>query len=359
MQTSLPLTAGTDELARATSIVERHFSNGLARICEPKFLSARYREFQNKADPIYSELLDGMNDEKLAATFVSYWTIAHTIATQSRFWLEAAIADILIEQAIAAGDLQRRVYSHSMLSAGLLDQGITVADLGEWRREHVSARSPWEVYLQEGTLREIDIRVGIEERNRRTHRDPLYRRLKPTFSPEEVAEDRASLDAVASSFSGPPTTRVKLQCNLLVIEPSQDDRQPHAWGIRFINPKTFSSHATRKQERVNLLRLYGYLVQEKILRDPYQIEVRVAEILPREQEFSARDKYPYYFTSATHWPPWDFWKFVGVPFDVVTTGIQRVAAQFRTQLAEGLRNLLPTMDDVPAGAPQPRKADRR
>lgn len=53
------------------------------RAGHPRFLEDRYAEFQRKNDPIYGELLDGMGDEALAKTFVSYWTIAQTLATRS------------------------------------------------------------------------------------------------------------------------------------------------------------------------------------------------------------------------------------------------------------------------------------
>ena len=119
------------------------------------------------------------------------------------------------------------------------------------------------------------------------------------------------------------------------------DAQPHAWAVRFINPKTISSHAARKQERVNLLRLYAFLVQEKILRDPKQIEVCVAELLPRYSGFEDRDRYPDYFSSETYWTTCRFWDFVGVPFEVVTCAIQDVAKEFRDRLRSGLRGLLP------------------
>jgi hypothetical protein len=67
----------------AIEIVRSRFENGLAEICDQRFLNRRYKDFQDKQDPIYPTLLKGMNDEPLSKTFVSYWTIAHTLATQS------------------------------------------------------------------------------------------------------------------------------------------------------------------------------------------------------------------------------------------------------------------------------------
>src|SRR5262245_56526234 len=83
------------EYGWAIKIIRERFAVGLEAICAKEFLDERYQEFQRKNDPIYAELLDGMEDEALAKTFVSYWTIGQTMATQSRFWLEAAIAEII------------------------------------------------------------------------------------------------------------------------------------------------------------------------------------------------------------------------------------------------------------------------
>src|SRR5688500_10794655 len=83
---------------QAVDIVQRKFSEGLAELCDPRFLAKRYDEFLRRDDPIYVELLKGMQDEALSKTFVSYWTIAQTLATKSRFWLEDAVAEIIVSQ---------------------------------------------------------------------------------------------------------------------------------------------------------------------------------------------------------------------------------------------------------------------
>ena len=179
------------------------------------------------------------------------------------------------------------------------------------------------------------------ERQQAQRQIPFVRDWQRQANPEIAARDRRNLAEIARSLKGPPASEVTLQCNLLVIEPSRTDAQPHAWAVRFINPKTISSHAARKQERVNLLRLYAFFVQEKILRDPRQIEACVAELLPRYSRFEDRDRYPDYFSSQTYWTARRVLEFVGVPFEVVTYAIQDVAKEFRDRLRSGLRGLLP------------------
>jgi hypothetical protein len=117
--------------AEATEIVQKHFSTGLAELSDPRFLAKRYSEFLSRDDPIYVELLQGMQDEPLAKTFVSYWTIAQTLATKSRFWLEDAVAEIIISQNKRFGRNATHVYSQKMLGHGYCERNVAIADLGE------------------------------------------------------------------------------------------------------------------------------------------------------------------------------------------------------------------------------------
>ena len=191
-------------------------------------------------------------------------------------------------------------------------------------------------------LEVVDLVVGEQERKRVNREGFIKRQWDNTLDQEILEKDRMCLKKVAESLKGPPVAEVTLQCNLLVIEPNMPDSKPHAWAFRFINSKTIASHPARKQERVNLLRLYGYLIQEKILRNPLQMNVYVAELVPRRYSgYEGQDRYPDYFSSTTYWPSEELWKFIGVPFDVVQKALEQVAIEFREQLISGLRNLLP------------------
>lgn len=255
-----------EEYGWAIEIIRKRFAAGLESICTKEFLDERYVEFQRKHDPIYAELLDGMEDEALAKTFVSYWTIGQTIATQSRFWLEAAIAEIIIFQVKRRDRPATHVYSQAMLGQKYFERRVPIAEIGELELERLTERSPWRTDVQQSALREIDLLVGEQEREP----PPLREGMTPRHWSSEsnvmaMSKDRDHLARIAASLKGPPATETPMQCNLLVIEPHKLDGNIHAWGIRFINPKTISQHAARKQERVNLLRLYALLVQEKIM----------------------------------------------------------------------------------------------
>jgi hypothetical protein len=347
-----------DLCALAVSIIQKHFSAGLTNICDPHFLARRYNEFLHRDDPIYVRLLQGMGDEALSKTFVSYWTIAQTLATQSRFWLEDALAEIITAQVLHFGRKATHVYSYRMLANGDLEQNIAVADLGESRTEHLSERRPWRPLMKENALREVDILVGEEERER-VHFDTYDRRLRRRRwnDGRARANDEEQLMRIARAVGGRAIADVAIQCNLLVVEPDQADGKPHAFAFRFINPKTFSSHAQRKQERVNLLRLYAYLVQEKPFRQPADVHVCVAELLPRlGTSVQHIDPYSDYFSPLTYSNCDDLWRFVGVPFDVVEQAITNVAQQFREQLKEGLTNLLPGSHPPPGWGTEKRSS---
>jgi hypothetical protein len=278
-----PSLPDANEHAKRTSaeeVIARIFSEGLAELCRPSFLSKRYDEFVSKHDPIYLNLLGGMNDEPLAKTFVSYWTIAQTLATQSRFWLEDAIAEIITSQSLRFGRLATHVYTQAMLGQGYLESRGGVANLGEVMKEHVTERSPWRPPMKKAALDAVDIIVGEQERE---HVDLQQRRKFPLrHDGIGVDKDLAYLARVAAAVGGSAVSDVAVQCNLLVVEPPRKDARPHVFALRFVNPKTISSHAQRKQERANLLRLYAYLVQEKIFRDPETIQACIADLLPRQ-----------------------------------------------------------------------------
>lgn len=353
---------GNPELLRinygwAIDIVHKHFATGLDGICDKDFLNHRYQEFQRKNDPIYAELLDGMDDEALAKTFVSYWTIGQTIATQSRFWLEDAIAEIILFQVKHLKRPVTHVYSQSMLGKKYFDQRVHVSEIGEMQLEQLSERSPWRAVVQQAALREIDLLVGEQEREPSKPREPFKpRQWSSEGNAKAIEKDRHQLARIARALSGPPAIETPMQCNLLVIEPDNLDGKVHAWGIRFINPKTISQHSVRKQERVNLLRLYALLVQEKIMRQPQSICVCLAELLPRKRQRESQDHYPDYFSFETYWSSDKLWDFIGVPFGVVSLAIREVSKIFKVRLKEGLRTLLPHDNEKKQGRLFPKDA---
>jgi hypothetical protein len=217
--------------------------------------------------------------------------------------------------------------------------------------------------MKENALKAVDVLVGEQERERvdiEQRRKPFQRRTwDDTQNTTAVTKDHEHLKRIAAAVGGRAISDVAIQCNLLVIEPDKKDGKPHVFAFRFINPKTISSHAQRKQERVNLLRLYAYLVQEKLFLEPTAIQVCVAELLPRlGSDFEQYDYYPDYFSKHTYWHADKLWDFIGVPFEVVSQAIRNVAQDFREQLHDGLNFLLPG-SKPPPGWGNKRKRNRK
>src|SRR5437016_12725558 len=104
-----------------------------------------------------------MDDEPLAQTFVSYWTTAQTIATQSRFWLENAIFQIILDHSTRTRRL-KGIYTSSMLAKGCLNMNQSIAELRELQREYRTNRSPWMEPVQTSVLQVADQIISEQER---------------------------------------------------------------------------------------------------------------------------------------------------------------------------------------------------
>jgi hypothetical protein len=327
----------------AVQIVYEHFAKGLEELCNERFLAERYKVFTYRRDPIYGVLLRGMHDEKLAKTFVSYWTIGQSLATRCRFWLQGAVAQLIARQVIEQRRERLELYTSDMLVDGLLKERRTVYELGEHVFEHMTPGARWEVMIKTSVLNAAALIVDEQERTRPPKRStpgPDIHRMDTGF--QAAASDRSMLQQIASQIElESETTETALGCNLLIVDPDKARGAGAICAIRFINPKTLSGHAPRRQERLNLLRLYGYLVQEKIFHDPKVIRVKVAELLPRYASFTELDHCPEYFTRQTYMTCDQLWRLIGVPFEVVTVAVGRVAKEFRQELIGGLRGLLP------------------
>ena len=200
------------DYAWAIKIVRKHFVGGLNRISDEKFMRRRYEEFKRNDDPVYADLLAGMNDERLSKTFVSYWILGQTMATQSRFWLEYAVAELIIHQAQRLGRPVEHVYTQSMLADGWMSRKVSVATIGEDQLEHLSDRSPWRAMIQRSALEGIDVTVGQRERERMAKREWFRSRdWQRENEPELKARDRADLARVVESLKGPPAEETTLQ----------------------------------------------------------------------------------------------------------------------------------------------------
>ena len=326
----------------AVDIVRRSFKRGISDLFQPSFSQDRYSSFLDEKDPITFPFVKGLGNEPLAKTFVSYAKLFQTLTTQSRFWLDGAVAEIILEQKHRHGRTVSHLYTQAMLADGWLKMGKTIADIGEEEREHLANNRPWNVPIQRCALTEVNHCVDrYEESFVLSRRSARVREWSQEIASNFDRLDREELEVVGGAIQGPPWKDLRLHCNVLVVEPEAQDNTIHAYAIRFINPKTFTGAEKRKGVRADLLRLYAFLVQEKPFRDPVRIRPFVAELFPRASDAKETGGYPDYFSPLTYWTSERLWNFIGVPFDVVCVAIELVARELRPLLDQGLRDLLP------------------
>jgi len=251
------------------------------------------------------------------------------VATQSRFWLEWAICDIVRHQRKEFGT---RAYSLRDLAAGGL--ATDVAFMGEETKQWDTSGKAFRVSLGQPLLDYVEREVGRRERAPRPSR---------LTSPQETATaaallaraDRVLHEQIVSLIAERPGDRVPLQCNLLVIEPPAGG----VWAIRYINDKVLGP-AQARREKANVLRLFGWLCQEKILRRPDKMTAVAAEMVPRWNTYPA-DRGPEMFSYETWWSHERLWDFIGVPYAVVEIAIDEIGRDLRQKLVGELATILP------------------
>lgn len=318
-------------------LIRRRLEGGLQPYLEPIFVRERYARFQKKVDPFFSRLLRGLDEPALARAFVTHWTLGQTLATQLRFWLEAAIIDCLVHQALELG----RGITHVWCPAFAQDSPVPIHELGESHRERMTMNRPVPVLVQRSALREIDLIVGAEELD-----GGLSALLALGVEEGEATEmlehrDADHLRRVAAALDGPPLKAVRIRCNLVVIEPARRDSEASVYAVRYVNPNVMRSPAARKQERANLLRIVAWLAQEKAFRHAGEFDVRVAELLPPREASSFWDREAQYFTARTSASSEQLWHFLGIPPDCVMLAIEQASGALRASLRAALLEAAP------------------
>jgi hypothetical protein len=334
---TLPI--GYEQYEWAAEIVRQRFMKEIKGYCDESFVSKRYQKFHADHDPILYPMVEGMGDPRLQRAFVSFFAIYQTLATQSRFWLEAAISDILIHQHRRFGRPMTHLFTQNLLIDRGLDLGVGVDSIGEERLEHVTGKKEWKVGIKTEALATATSLVTAYDEKYDKGAVDLDQTQLGRLEGELLRLDRDEFCHMRTSIRGREAKPHKLHCDLLVVGPDQQDGEVRVRAFRFVNPKTFAKRADRKEERLNLLRLMAYLVQEKVFRDPETIEVQMAEIVPRRTTLKGVYGYPY-FTAQSYWSADRFWnEYIGVPFRVLEWTINDIGQEL---LAVRLRDILPS-----------------
>ena len=208
---------------------------------------------------------------------MTLWSVGQGIGVRVRCWIEEAIKDLIIYQKEHFGWEIESVYSLSDLKRGNADTDV-VALAGEEQTNTATEGTGWFPFdsrssrLQRGSHRRLIIAMSSEEalgngmpNEYKTGvgrscliRPPVHSRI---FQFESTAFQEAWLCEVAHRPEQEASIRQKLVCNLLVLE--KPPRKVRAF--RFASPRLSSLRALR-EEKKNLLLLYGWLRQEKPFR---------------------------------------------------------------------------------------------
>lgn len=280
-------------------------------------------------------------------SMLTYWSIGQGIAVLLRHWIEELIKQPIlhprnrsrfgrpIEHVFTLRDLKRRFY---------LGNSDVIALAGEEKTEHSQSRS-WKVPIRSTVIMEADALadavvdayerrpVGLSaagpnwkpDRNFVLMMEEFHRKFPATTTAEQ--QKRMSNAALA-----PGNARFKLErliCNLIVLEKPPGKVS----AFRFATPGLGSMRQLRDEKR-NLLLLYGWLRQEKPFRlADRSVEVFWAHLLPRK---IAPGQVVFFDESATM-PHKQFWEYVGVPFEIVRDCLEQCGSTLRMHIRETIR----------------------
>jgi len=224
-----------------------------------------------------------------------------------------------------------------------------VALAGEEETEH-SHRRQWLVPVRESVVR-IAERIS-EEVARKYELSKSYwqwngKKLQPFIwesLPDPVDGSLAGypienndfqfecLRRTALSQRQEPVLRQKIVCNLLVLEKPPGKVR----AFRFASPGLKSLRSLREEKR-NLLLLYGWLRQEKPFR-VYEdsVDVLWAHLMDRNVSFS----HDYFFGNRVMRCP-DFWDYVQVPYEVLLDSLAIAGQALRGQIRAAVRKATP------------------
>ena len=196
----------------AVDIIAQHFHGGLERVFDGKRIKKNFAQDTRRSDPIYSKLLESSGQD-VYETFMAFWRLAQTFSTQSRFWLEQALCDIVRKQREKFGV---QVYSLRDLARDGWNSESDLAFMGERSREWDARGGAFRVRLARGLLDYIELEVSQREREQR-----LQKWGEEIKRAEEF--DRKVLEGIFARIPKGPWQAVPLQCNLLIRDVAKYD----------------------------------------------------------------------------------------------------------------------------------------
>jgi hypothetical protein len=336
---------GRHEWAR--DLLVEKFRSNIKEYFNKELVNDRVRKKARFGDSIYEAMLSSVNRNQYLS-MMTLWSVGQGIGVRVRSWVEEAIKDLILYQQEHFGREIEKVYTFNNLRrGGLLAENDAVAIAGEEVTEH-SHRRQWLIPVRESIVRiaeRLPQEIGSldELRNWEYDRGELRPKLNVAlpesafvslegFPVERLEFQLAWLKHAALSSAAEAASWQGIICNLLVLEKPPGKVR----AFRFASPSVSSRRALRDEKR-NLLLLYGWLRQEKPFR-VYEdsVEVFWTHLMDRPasrgQELFFRDQTLSYD---------QFWKFLNVPYGVLLESLAIAGQSLKRHLAAAVREATP------------------
>jgi len=333
----------------AKDLLVEKFRSNIERYLTARNVIKRVRHKARLGDDLYEAMLSTV-DRHQYLSMMTLWSVGQGISVRVRHWVEEAVKDLIVYQKEKFGREIDRVYTFSDLRRGrFLAETDMVALAGEEQTEH-SHRRNWYVPVRTSIVRvaerlseEVDRcyerRGGGWQATLKEIQNRVWERLPDSidgsledFPIETTAFQEAWLREVALSPGWEAVSRQKITCNLLILEKPPGKVR----AFRFASPRLSSLRALRDEKR-NLLLLYGWLRQEKLFR-VYQNSVRVywtelmhRPISPNQEFFFGKQV----FGSA------QFWEYLKVPYDVLLESLAIAGQALKEQIRDAVQEATP------------------
>ena len=281
---------------------------------------------------------------------MALWSLGQGMAVRVRNWVEEAIKELILYQKTHFGREIEEVYSFHDLRRGRLQAANDrVAMAGEEETEHSHTRY-WYVPVRESAVKVAE-RLAEEVGRRYERRKDSWQMDREqfksytsdsmpdlasssleTFPAERAAFQEAWLRHAALDPAQEPVSWQRIICNLLVLEKPPGKVR----AFRFASPGLKSLRAIRDEKR-NLLLLYGWLRQEKPFR-MYQGSVRVywAHLMDRQISKSQE-----FFFGGQVLECRDFWEYLQVPYDLLLKSLEIAGQDLQKHIRDAVCNATP------------------
>lgn len=330
----------------ARDLLVKGFRDRITAYLTPDRIKRKIREKHSNSDVLYESMLRSGAGRDHYVSMLTYWSVGQGIAVSMRNWIEELIKELVLHPKNQSnfGRPIAAVYTLKDLKRiNHFDEADAVATAGESETEHSQNRA-WEVKMRSSLIDSADLLSecffrAYARRKIAGFGDPRYiPRFQQRFADDidRFLDDNdvwdldfqhrtlleKALDTRRDGFQ-----KQRIICNLMVLEKPPGKIK----AFRFASPG-LSSIRQLKDEKRNLLLLYGWLRQEKPFRmDTDAVEVYWTHLFPRKIAFAQQ----YFFHTAETKTDSQFWEFVGVPFEVVAESL-RIAGSLLGERIGGL-----------------------